>query len=78
MKQCKACGGRIRKSICFRPTDGQSLVQSEQITLSEFHLTLISEMSLIQRLFFRNSIRHRTIKASMAIGSIRSGRVSPT
>ena len=50
MKQCKACGEEFENQFSFCPTDGQSLAQSEQATLSEFHLTLISELSLLQRL----------------------------
>ena len=50
MKQCKACGEEFKNQFSFCPTDGQSLVQREQATLSEFHLTLISELSLVQRL----------------------------
>src|SRR5438128_2872145 len=50
MKQCKACGEEFENQFSFCPTDGQSLAQSEQVTLSEFHLTLISELSLLQRL----------------------------
>ena len=50
MKQCKACGEEFENQFSFCPTDGQSLVRSEQVTLSEFHLTLISELSLVQRL----------------------------
>ncbi|HXI26359.1 MAG TPA: energy transducer TonB [Pyrinomonadaceae bacterium] len=51
MKQCKACGEEFENQFSFCPTDGQSLLQSERIALSEFHLTLISELSLLQRLF---------------------------
>src|SRR2546421_8601896 len=50
MKQCKACGEEFENQFSFCPTDGQSLVRSEQVTLSEFHLTLISELSLVRRL----------------------------
>lgn len=50
MKQCKVCGEEFENQFSFCPTDGQSLAPSEQITLSEFHLTLISELSLVQRL----------------------------
>jgi TonB family protein len=51
MKQCKACGEEFENRFSFCPTDGQSLMQNEQIVLSEFHLTLISEFSLVQRLY---------------------------
>ena len=50
MKQCKACGEEFENQFSFCPTDGQSLAQNEPVTLSEFHLTLISELSLLQRL----------------------------
>src|SRR2546423_6188688 len=50
MKQCKACGEEFENHFSFCPTDGQSLARNEQVTLSEFHLTLISELSLVQRL----------------------------
>jgi len=50
MKQCKACGEEFENQFSFCPTDGQSLAQSEQVTVSEFHLTLISELWLVQRL----------------------------
>src|SRR5436305_3954016 len=50
MKQCKACGEEFENQFSFCPTDGQSLAQNEPVTLSEFHLTLISELSLVQRL----------------------------
>src|SRR5437763_8286299 len=50
MKQCKACGEAFENQFSFCPTDGQSLAQNEPVTLSEFHLTLISELSLLQRL----------------------------
>src|SRR5437763_5942162 len=50
MKQCKACGEEFENRFSFCPTDGQSLAQSEPVTLSEFHLTLISELSLLKRL----------------------------
>src|SRR5947207_2826403 len=50
MKQCKACGEEFENQFSFCPTDGQSLARNEQVTVSEFHLTLISELSLLQRL----------------------------
>ena len=50
MKQCKACSEEFEDQFSFCPTDGESLGPSEQITLSEFHLTLISELSLVRRL----------------------------
>ena len=50
MKTCKACGEEFENRFSFCPTDGQSLGHREQVTLSEFHLTLISELSLVQRL----------------------------
>lgn len=50
MKQCKVCGEEFENRFSFCPTDGQSLAPSEQITLSEFHLTLLSELSLVRRL----------------------------
>ena len=51
MKQCKACGEKFENRFSFCPTDGQSLGQNEQVNLSEFHLTLISELLLVQRLY---------------------------
>jgi TonB family protein len=50
MKICKACGEEFENRFSFCPTDGQSLGQREQVVLAEFHLTLISELSLLQRL----------------------------
>jgi TonB family protein len=69
MKQCKACGEEFKDQFSFCPTDGQSLVQSGQVTLTEFHLTLISELSLVQRL--ANEIRFVAHRLGRAWPSIR-------
>ena len=74
MKQCKVCGEEFKDQFSFCPTDGQSLGQSEQVTLSEFHLTLISELSLAQRL--ANEIRFVAHRLRRAWPSIRRDPVA--
>ncbi len=51
MKKCNACGEEFENQFSFCPTDGQLLEDGEQVNQSEFHLTLISQLSLVQRLF---------------------------
>lgn len=50
MKRCHACGEEFENQFSFCPIDGNLLAEQKPIHQYEYHLTLISERSLAQRL----------------------------
>jgi TonB family protein len=50
MRKCKACSEEFESQFSFCPIDGHPLGQNEHAARAEFHLTLIAELSLVERL----------------------------
>ena len=50
MKRCDACGEEIESKFSYCPIDGHLLAETKPTNSYEYHLTLISERSLAQRL----------------------------
>lgn len=50
MKKCQACGKEFHNQFSFCPIDGRLLVKSDRVSRSDYHVTLINDKSLPQRL----------------------------